>query len=121
MCNGPDRAHRVYFQCDSEACLETLRQRLDQYLDQHSIATQGSFLNKTFKRVVYDVISYDAVPWLKEHPPTIDWVLYHTKQYCFIQPVYGLELAVSGIREIQGAKHILDSYFHAKYGPMVCA
>jgi len=115
--NGPDRARRVYFQCDSEARLESLRQRLDQYMDRHSIATQGSFLNKTLKRVVYDVISYDAVPWLKEHPPTIDRVLYHTEQYRFIQPIYGLELAVSGIREIQGAKHILDSYFRAKYGP----
>ena len=43
--NGPDRARRVFFQADSEAQLESLQQWLSQYLDRHSVTTQGHHIN----------------------------------------------------------------------------
>ena len=67
--------------------------------------------------MVYDVISYDAVQWLKEHPPMVDHTYYAAEQYRFMQPIHNLELGISGLREIQGAKHTLDRYFRVKYGP----
>lgn len=90
----------VFFQADSEAQLESFQQRLSQYLDRHSVATQGHHINKALRRVVYDAISYDAVQWLKEHPPMMDHMYYVAEQYHFVQPIYGIELAISGLREI---------------------
>ena len=65
---------------------------------------------KALRRVVYDVISYDAVQWLKEHPPMVEHVYYVAEQYRFVQPIYGLELDISGLREIQGANPVYDEH-----------
>ena len=37
----------------------------------------------------------------------------------FIQPIYGLEVAVTGLREINRAHHILDNYLHRQYGDII--
>lgn len=117
--NGPDRTRRIYFHGGDDVDANALKPQLDRYLANHQVATQGAYINRALNRVVYDLVSQDAVTWLRSNPPTFERRTYHPEQYRFIQPIYGLEVAITGLRGIDGAHQILDQYFNRKYGNVV--
>ncbi|KAH0826774.1 hypothetical protein J3R83DRAFT_5187 [Lanmaoa asiatica] len=46
---------------------------------------------------------------------------FYPKQHCFIEPVHGFEVAVTGLKEIHNAADILHGYFTIKYGDVIAS
>lgn len=73
------------------------------------------------QRVTYDLLDHSTVDKLFKDPPIIDHQILNPSVPRFIQPVYGLGVAVLGLGNAISAKGEIDQYIHARYGDVVIA
>ncbi|KAI0039606.1 hypothetical protein FA95DRAFT_1503927, partial [Auriscalpium vulgare] len=118
---GPDRSRRIWFQADDLTQANILHPRLKTFLEEHNITYQSDFVFKSSSRVYFEVTSHDAFDTLKLHPPVFERRTFPPSRARFVQPCYGLEIAISGCSQIPDARRRFDAYIHNKYGPVVAS
>jgi len=116
---GPDRTRRVHFQVDSFAQAEALQPKLNDYLNEHSCPFQGSFVSKN--RITYDLLDRSTVDKLFRTPPVIDHQTLSPSTPRYIQPIYGLEVAILGLKDVLLALPVLDHYISHQYGDVIAS
>jgi len=118
---GPDRTRRVHFKVDSFAQAEALQPKLNDYLNEHSCPFQGSFISKAMNRITYDLLDRSTVDKLFQTPPVIDHQPLFPSITPYIQPIYGLEVAVLGLKDVVEALPVLNHYIRHHYGYVIAS
>jgi hypothetical protein len=121
VARGPDRTRRVHFEVDSFAQAEALQPKLNDYLNEHSCPFQGSFISKARNRITYDLLDRSAVDKLFQTPPVIDHQTLFPSITPYIQPIYGLEVAILGLKDIVEALPLLNHYIRHHYGHVIAS
>jgi hypothetical protein len=119
--NGPDRTRRIYIHVDSFALAETLQPNLNDYLNKQGCPFQCSFVSKAMNCITYDLLDRTSVDKLVRNPPVIDHQTLFPSTPHYIQPVYGLEVAILGTKDVLGAIPVLDHYIRRKYGDVIAS
>ena len=116
---GPDRTRRVHFQMDSFSQAESLLPKLNDLLNEKGCPYQCSFVSKTMNRITYDLLDRSSVDKLFKAPPVIDHQTFYPSVPRYIQPIYGLEVAILGLKDIIGALPAIDHYIRSQYGNVI--
>ena len=116
---GLDRTRRINFQFNSYAQAEAIQTRLNTSLNDKGCPYQCSFVSRAMQHVTYDLLDHSLVDKLFKDPPVIDHHILNPSVPRFIQPVYGLEVAVLGLGDTISVKAEIDQYIHAKYGDVI--
>ena len=95
---GPDPTRRVYFQLDSFGQAEALFPKLTSHLNGRGCSFQRSFVSKAMNRVTFDLLDRASVDDLLKTPPVIDHQTLCPSVPRYIQPVYGLEVVILGVK-----------------------
>jgi hypothetical protein len=118
---GPDRTRRIHFQVDSFVRIGALQSKLSSYLNDKGCSFQCSFVSKAMHRITYDLLDRASVVKLLETPPVIDHQMFYPSIPRYIQPIYGLELAILGIKDVLRAAPGIDRYIHNRYGNVIAS
>lgn len=121
VAKGPDRTRRVHFQVDSFSQAEALLPKLSAYLNDKGCPFQCSFASKAMNRVTFDLLDRVSVDSLFKHPPIIDHQTFYPSVPRYIQPVYGLEVAILGLKDAMQSVPIIDRYIQAQYGDVIAS
>jgi hypothetical protein len=118
---GPDRTRRVHFQADSFAQAEALHPKLSDHLNGRGCPYQCSFVSKAMNRITFDLVNHASLEQLFKNPPVIDHETLYPSVPRYIQPVYGLEVAILGMKDVLRAAPVIDRYIHTNYGDVIAA
>ena len=131
---GPDYTRRVHFQVVTFTDAEVLQPKLDEHLNNRGCPFQRSFVSNLrttgyaetitdmdtgMGRITYDLLDRASVDALQNLPPVIEHRTYYPSVPRFIQPIYGLEVGIAGIGDVQGPKSFIDRYIRRKYGNVI--
>jgi|SRR6266850_592595 len=72
-------------------------------------------------RITYDLLDRASVIKLLETPPVIDNQMFYPSIPCYIQPIYGLEVTILGIKDVLRAAPGIDRYIHNRYGDVIAS
>ncbi|KAI0279629.1 hypothetical protein BGY98DRAFT_1185916 [Russula aff. rugulosa BPL654] len=72
-------------------------------------------------RVSYDVLDRASIDNLFRNPPVIDHQTYYPSVPRYIQPIYGLEVAIVGLKDVLGAMPAIDHYIRSTYGDVIAS
>ena len=108
VAKGPDRTRRVHFQMETYSQAEAIQPKLNRVLS-GSAPYQTVFISKNMNRITYDLLDRSSVAKLLETPPTIDHQTFTASVPRFIQPKYGLEVAILGLKDVLSAKGITSA------------
>ena len=118
---GPDRTRRVHFQVDSFAQAKAFQPKLCDHLNGIGCSYQCSFVSKAMKRITFDLLDHASVNHLLDNPPIIDHQTLYPSTPRYIQPVYGLEVAILGVKDVMRVAPVIDHYTHSTYGDVIAA
>ncbi|KAF8502706.1 hypothetical protein F5888DRAFT_1113833 [Russula emetica] len=119
---GPDRTRRIHFQVDFFAQAEALQPKLSNHLTDRGCPYQCSFVSKAMNRITYDLLDRASVDKHFKNPPVIDHqTLYPSVRTVprYIQPVYGLEVGILGVKDVLRAVPVIDHYIRVNYGNVI--
>ncbi|KAG6829260.1 hypothetical protein H0H92_005140 [Tricholoma furcatifolium] len=69
-----------------------------------------------WESITYNFFDHASALEIIKKPPNIDGWLYHPSTPRFIQPNYGLEVAITNVNSLPDAKEIIDGYIRDTYG-----
>ena len=116
-----DRTRRIHFQTDSFAHAEALQPKLSEYLTNKGYYFQCSFISKTMNRITYDLLERSSVDTLLQQPPVIDRQPLFPTTPRYIQPLFGLETAILGMKDVQLALPTINNYITQTYGDVIAS
>jgi hypothetical protein len=118
---GPDRTRRVHFQVDSFAQAEAILPKLSAHLNDKGCPFQCSFISKAMNRITYDLLDHSSVEKLFRAPPVIDRQTFFPSVPRYIQPIYALEVAILGMKDLLQAGLVIDHYIRSTYGDVIAS
>ncbi|PPQ73488.1 hypothetical protein CVT24_007817 [Panaeolus cyanescens] len=77
---------------------------------------QKSYIPRDSNRVFYLVENENDIIKYLSQPVFISNEAYTPRRPRFIQPIYGLEIAINGLRDLPAARSMIDRYIEGKYG-----
>ncbi|KAJ3512820.1 hypothetical protein NLJ89_g3299 [Agrocybe chaxingu] len=111
-----DKTRQVSFLADHFLNVSQLKSRLEAIFRSHSYEVQSSYNPNNSDRVVFNFTNRDHILRLLQNPPIIDNRTYIPTTPRYIQPLFGLEIAVNGVMDIAGAKSQIVRHLEARYG-----
>ena len=111
--------HHVHFQADSFAQAEALHPKLSTHLNSHRCPFQCSFVSKAMSWVTFDLLHHASIDNLLKAPPVIDHQTFYPSLPCYIWPIYTMEVAVLGVKDVTGALSAIDRYIRSLYGDVI--
>jgi len=118
---GPDRTRRIHFQADSFTQAEALLPKLSNYLNEKGYPFQCSFVSKAMNWITFDLLDRSSVDRLLTNPPVIDHQTLYPSVPRYVQPIYGLEVGILGLKDVLRAVPVIDQYIHSHYGDVIAA
>lgn len=89
---------------------------LEAEFGRRKITTQIKFVFKDNSRAVFDLIDPKDVDSLLQNPPVFAGHSFFPSRPRCVEPLYALEIAVVGLKHVNGAKSFIDQYIRNKYG-----
>jgi hypothetical protein len=120
-----DKSRQAYFQVDDNLNPSNIKARIDRILQQNDHPVQGSFIPGSSQRIIYHFLKNSSITALTDNPIIIDNRSYYPRRPRYVQPSYGLEIAVAGIGEFTGVRAAIDHYIERTFatndsnGPIV--
>ena len=121
VAKGPDRTRRVHFQADSFAQAEALHPKLSTHLNSRGCPFQCSFVSKAMSRVTFDLLHHASIDNLLKAPPVIDHQTFYPSLPRYIQPIYAMEVAVLGVKDVTGTLSAINRYIRSSYGDVIAS
>jgi hypothetical protein len=116
---GPDRTRRIHFKTDSNMRAKALQPKLSDHLNRKGYHFQRTFISKTTNRVRFDLLDCSSVDSLLQEPPVIDHQTICPSTPRYIQPVYGLEVAILSVKDSQLVRPVVNNYIRRAYGNVI--
>ena len=111
-----DKTRQAYFEIEESLNPLHLKTRFDNILRQNHHDFQSSYIPNDSNRIFYHFLNRASISDLTNNPIRIDNCSYPPRRSRYIQPIYGLEVAVNGVGDAQSAKSMIDAYLQRKYG-----
>ncbi|KAF5386027.1 hypothetical protein D9615_002407 [Tricholomella constricta] len=117
--HGPDKSRQLSFFARSKEEAPGLKEKLERVFKQEHYDVQSSWTwqgQSSTPRLTFNFVSRKAVENLLIKSPVLDNHTYVPIEPTYVQPVYGLEVAVSNVGGFPQAQLMIDSYIRNKYG-----
>jgi hypothetical protein len=111
-----DKTRQVYFEIEEGLNPLQIKPRIDNILRQNHYDFQSSYIPNDSNRIFYHLLKKESISALSSTPIRIDNRSYIPRRSRFIQPLFGLEVAVNGVEDAQAAKSMIDDYIQRQYG-----
>ncbi|KJA21963.1 hypothetical protein HYPSUDRAFT_202457 [Hypholoma sublateritium FD-334 SS-4] len=108
-CERSDRTHQVYFEVDEGLNSLQIKGRIDNVLRQNHHDLQMSYILNNSNCIFYHFLNRHSITSRTDSPIRIENRSYLPHLSRFIQPLYGLEVAVN-VGDVKAAKSMIDSY-----------
>jgi len=105
-----DKSRQAYFQVDENLNPSDIKARIDRILQQNDHPVQGSFIPGSSHCIIYHFLKASSITTLTDHPIILDNGSYYPRRPRYVQPSYGLEIAVAGVGEFTGVRATIDHY-----------
>jgi len=112
-----DKTRQAYFQVDDTLNPTEIKVRLDRILQQDNHHYQNSYIPANSNRIIYHFLKVESIVALTNHPIILDHCSYFPHRPRYVQPSYGLEIAIPGVGEFSGVRAAIDNYIERTYGP----
>jgi hypothetical protein len=111
-----DKTRQIYFQIDAETQNVTeVKSRVDRILQGYEYHHQGSYIPSNSNRIFYHLLNPDHITALQRNPVIVDGRSCYPHRSRYIQPIFGLELAISGVGELSQARSVIDHYIESNF------
>lgn len=110
-----DKTRQASFQVDDDLNPSDIKSRIDRILQQNNHHLQGSYIPSNSHRIIYHFLSNDSIIALTNTPIIIDHRSYYPRRPRYVQPSYGLEIAVAGVGEFSGVRSAIDNYIERTF------
>ena len=114
--SNTDKTRQLSFIADYHCPVLQLKTRLENIFCSQNYHIQTSFIPNNSDRLTFLFFNHDHVRQLLDQPPVIDGHVYYPITPQYIEPIFGLEIAINGIVDIHGAKTQIDRYLKQQYG-----
>ncbi|GBE78620.1 hypothetical protein SCP_0115090 [Sparassis crispa] len=125
VATGPDRTRRVVFPMDNKDQATRMLDRVREWLTDRGHEYQLSYAScpSGAWRLTFDLLDSEVVQSLLINPPVIDRHALTVSRPRFITPIYGLEVAVMGLQDLQGVRARIDRFIYQRYGQgaLICS
>jgi len=111
-----DKTRQVYFQLDETLNISDIKGRIDRILQRQDHHHKGSYIHSNSHRIFYHFLKPESISALTHTPIFIDGQSYYPCRPRFIQPVYGLEIAIAGVGYLSQARSVIDNYIERTFG-----
>ena len=111
-----DKTRQAYFEVDEALNPLHIKPRIENILRQNHYDFQSSYIPNDTNRIFYHFLKRDSITALTDTPIRLDGRSYIPRRSRYIQPLFGLEVAVNGVGDAQSAKSMIDSYLQRRYG-----
>jgi len=88
---------------------------MDQILQQSEHRHQGSYIPSNSNCIFYHFLKPESITALIDTPIIINHRSYYPRRPRFVQPLYGLEIAVAGVGDIPQARSVIDHYIECEF------
>ncbi|KAF5379464.1 hypothetical protein D9615_006597 [Tricholomella constricta] len=120
--HGPDKSRQLAFATQNRQDASDLKNKLDSIFQHQHHEVQATTIAKTGARVTYTFVHRNSVDVLVTNKPVLEnrpggnptTLTPIVPRY--IQPLYGLEVAITNVGGYPQAQVIIDSYIRSKYG-----
>jgi hypothetical protein len=96
-----DKTRQAYFEVEESLNPLQLKPRIDNILRQSHHVFQSSYILNDSNRIFYHFLKRDSITALSKAPIRLDNRSYIPRRSRFIQPLFGLEIAVNGVGDAQ--------------------
>jgi hypothetical protein len=112
-----DKTRQIYFQVDTDTQSVTeVKSRIDRVLQGYGYHHQGSYIPDNSNRIFYHLLDSDHIEALQRNPIIIDGRSFYPHRSRYIQPILGLEVAITGVGELSQARSLIDHYIESQFG-----
>jgi len=111
-----DKTRQASFQVDDNLNPSDIKSWIDRILQQNNHHLQGSYISSNSHRIIYHFLSNNSIIALTNTPIILDNRSYYPRRPRYVQPSYGLEVAVAGVGEFSGARSAIDNYIERTFG-----
>ena len=111
-----DKTRQAYFEVDDALNPLHIKPRIDNILRQNHYDYQSSYIPNDTNRIFYHFLKRDSITALTDTPIRLDGRSYIPRRSRYIQPLFGLEVAINSVGDAQSAKSMIDSYLQRRYG-----
>ncbi|KAF8965909.1 hypothetical protein BDZ97DRAFT_739753 [Flammula alnicola] len=115
IAKAADKARQLSFVAEDKDKAVALKTRLENVFRIEGYKVQNSWVTDS-GRITFCFLSSSVVENLLRRYPVIDNQPVLPRRSRYIQPVYGLEVAVNGVGDYPQAQHMIDEYIQRKYG-----
>ncbi|KAF8955265.1 hypothetical protein BDZ97DRAFT_1858763 [Flammula alnicola] len=110
-----DKTRQIYFEASDDVNPIVLKTDIDNMLRTHGHEVQASYIPRDTQRIFYHLVNHESVASLLAVPLVIDGRSYVPHYSRFIQPTFGLEIAINGVGDIPQARSVIDAYLERNY------
>jgi len=110
-----DKTRQAYFQVDDDLNPSDIKARIDRILQWNDHHLQGSYIPANSHRIIYHFLDVNSITALTNTPIIIDNRSYYPRRPRYVQPSYGLEVAVAGVGEFSGVRAVIDNYIERAF------
>ncbi|KAF8972557.1 hypothetical protein BDZ97DRAFT_1722685, partial [Flammula alnicola] len=115
IAKAADKARQLSFVAEDKDKAVALKTRLENVFRIEGYKVQNSWVTDS-GCITFCFLSSSVVENLLRRYPVIDNQPVLPRRSRYIQPVYGLEVAVNGVGDYPQAQHMIDEYIQRKYG-----
>lgn len=115
-----DKSCQAYFQVDDNLNPSDIKACIDLILQQNDHPVQGSFIPSSSHHIIYHFLKASSITTLTDYPIILNNHSYYPHCPQYVQPSYGLEIAVAGVGEytdLQGSEPPLITTLNAPSPP----
>jgi hypothetical protein len=105
-----DKTRQAYFEIEENLNPLHMKTRIDNILHQNHYEFQSSYIPNDTSRIFYHFLKRESITALTDTPIRLDSRSYIPRRSRYIQPLFGLEVAVNGVGDAQSAKSMIDAY-----------
>ena len=92
-----------------------IKARIDRILQWNNHHLQGSYIPANSHCIIYHFLDVNSITALTNTPIIIDNHSYYPCRPHYVQPSYGLEVAVAGVGEFSGVRAVIDNYIECAF------
>ena len=111
-----DKTQQAYFQVNTDTTnISDVKGWIDHILQHYEYHLQGSYIPQNSNCIFYHFLNLEHITKMLQNPIIIDNWTYYPHRSHYIQPIYSLEIAITGMSKLYSARSIIDSYIEHKF------
>ncbi|KAF5382556.1 hypothetical protein D9615_002847 [Tricholomella constricta] len=120
--HGPDKSRQLAFVSQNKQDASALKDKLDNVFRHQHLDVQATTIARNGSRITYTFVNRKSVETLLTNRPVVETqpgggtTTITPVVPRFVQPVYGLEVAITNVGGYPQAQVIIDSYIRTRYG-----